>query len=61
MVESTVKGLLTELYCQTAFSKYSILLSKPIIQDSKIKPIVSPKDDLNVRIIGVSKYLTRNL
>ena len=33
----------------------------PIIQDSKIKPIVSPKDDLNVRIIGVSKYLTRNL
>lgn len=49
MVESTVKGLLTELYCQTAFSKYSILLSKPIIQDSKYDFIA----DINHRLIKI--------
>ena len=49
MVESTVKGLLTELYCQTAFSKYSILLSKPIIQDSKYDFIA----DINHKLIKI--------
>ena len=33
----------------------------PIIEFSKIKPIISSKDNLNVSIIGVSKYSTRNL
>ena len=33
----------------------------PIIEYNKIKPIVCSKDELNVKIIGVSKYLTRNL
>lgn len=49
MVESTVKGLLTELYCQTAFSKYSILLSKPIIQDSKYDFIA----DINHKLVKI--------
>ncbi len=33
----------------------------PIIEYSKVKPIISSKDEINVSIIGVSKYLTRNL
>lgn len=33
----------------------------PIIEYSKVKPIISSKDEINVSIIGVSKYLIRNL
>lgn len=33
----------------------------PIIETDKIKPIISSKEDLNVSIIGVSKYSTRIL
>lgn len=33
----------------------------PIIEYSKVKPIISSKNEINVSIIGVSKYLTRNL
>lgn len=49
MVESSIKGLLTELYCQTAFSKYNILLSKPITQDSKYDFIA----DINHKLIKI--------
>ena len=35
MNSTTQKGLLTELYCQTDFSNCGILLSQPIINDSR--------------------------
>ena len=35
MTESSISGLLTELHCQEEFSQYNILLSKPIVQDSR--------------------------
>lgn len=35
MVSSSQKGLVTELKCQLDFSKYGILLSKPITNDSR--------------------------
>lgn len=35
MTESNQKGLITELRCQYDFSKYGILLSQPIVQDSR--------------------------
>ena len=35
MKENTIKGALTELYCQEDFIKRNILISKPIVQDSK--------------------------
>lgn len=35
MVDSSQKGLMTELQCELAFTKYGILLSKPISNDSR--------------------------
>ena len=35
MNETSQKGLLTELQCQTDFSEYGVLLSQPIINDSR--------------------------
>lgn len=35
MIDSSQKGLLTELQCQTDFTKLGILLSQPITQDSR--------------------------
>ena len=49
MVESSVKGLLTELYCETAFTQYGIVLSRPITQDSKYDFIA----DINHKLIKI--------
>ena len=35
MNETKQKGLITEIQCQLAFSKLGILLSKPIVEDSR--------------------------
>ena len=57
-VIKTNKGKPVIAYLTESDNSYIFM---PIIEYSKIKPIVCSKDDLNVRIIGVSKYLTRNL
>ena len=49
MVESTKKGLLTELYCKIAFTKYGFLLSQPLVQDSKYDYIA----DINHKLIKI--------
>ena len=46
MQENTIKGTLTELQCQKDFIQHGILVSQPIVQDSKYDFIVDLKDKL---------------
>lgn len=49
MTEANQKGFMTELQCQLDFSKYGILLSQPIMQDSRYDFIA----DINGRLYKI--------
>ena len=44
MQENTIKGTLTELQCQKDFIQKGILVSQPIVQDSKYDFIIDLED-----------------
>ena len=46
MTEANQKGLITEIQCQYDFSKYRIILSKPICQDCRYDYIVDINNKL---------------
>ena len=46
MQDNTIKGALTELQCQKDFIEKGILVSKPIVQDSKYDFIIDIKGKL---------------
>ena len=46
MQENTIKGTLTELQCQKDFIQNGILISQPIVQDSKYDFIIDLKGKL---------------